>query len=149
MSREERLERTLIRNGKSIKLKGFADRIDKQDRTIQIIDYKTGKVEPLDLKISNMDQLWDSQKKGKALQLFMYAWMYYPKLNEGENISAGIYSLRKSSNGLMLGQLNSVKAFDEGVLNQFEEFLTEVIDEMYDPTIPLADKEGSMYTLFE
>lgn len=149
MSREERLERTLVRNGKSIKLKGFADRIDKQDRTIQIIDYKTGKVEPLDLKISNMDQLWDSQKKGKALQLFMYAWMYYPKLNEGENISAGIYSLRKSSNGLMLGQLNSVKAFDEGVLNQFEEFLTEVIDEMYDPTIPLADKEGSMYTLFE
>lgn len=149
MAREQRLERKLEWNDKSIKLKGFADRVDRMGDTIQIIDYKTGKVEPFDLRIKDMDDLWDSNKKGKALQLFMYAWMYYPQLTNNDNISAGIYSMRKPSNGLMLGQLNKQSAFGEEELNSFESFLREVISDMYDPTVPIKDKEESMYTLFE
>ena len=149
MAREQRLERRLKWNGKNVKLKGFADRVDRVGNTIQIIDYKTGKVEPYDLRIKSMDELWDSSKKGKALQLFMYAWMYYPLLSEGTSIAAGIYSMRKQSNGLMLGQLNQVSDFGIVELDEFEAFLKEVIQEMYDPTVPLENKEDAMYTLFE
>jgi hypothetical protein len=57
-----------------IRLHGMADRIDNENGTVVVTDYKTGAVEARELKLKgNWTEKLDEGKSGKALQLLMYA----------------------------------------------------------------------------
>ena len=52
----------------------MADRIDNENGTVVVTDYKTGTVEARELKLKgNWTEKLDEGKSGKALQLLMYA----------------------------------------------------------------------------
>ncbi len=108
-------------NDKNIIVK-IAGRIDRMDRInghqVRVIDYKTGKVEANDLKISNediADTLLVDKDKDKFRQLWLYRYMVLKemispkgleingtKLNPYENeVSGGIYSFRNIEAGLL------------------------------------------------
>ncbi|MFZ2432069.1 MAG: PD-(D/E)XK nuclease family protein, partial [Lutibacter sp.] len=59
-----------------IKLKGIVDRIDELDGVTRIIDYKTGKVEAKDLKITDFSVLGSDYKYTKPLQVMLYSFLF-------------------------------------------------------------------------
>ncbi len=129
---EEELKSEIEVEGTTVKLKGFADRIDSYGNQIRIIDYKTGLVKPNDLQIKHVDELMDA-KKSKAFQLMMYALMY-SKSNIVDNteLTSGIISFRKLSSGYMSFALTRNRVIEEATLNDFENLVSKIIKEIMD-----------------
>lgn len=79
----------------SINLKGIADRIDKFNGQIRIVDYKTGTVLLNNLKITDFKLLSQNDRFSKALQLLIYAYMYSKSSIASMPFEAGIISFKK------------------------------------------------------
>ena len=115
-------------NGEQIKVKlrGFADRIDKVGNTTRVIDYKTGRVNG----ISNIevDKLFTDANKSKALQLLLYRAMY-DNFSQSEVITGivGFRSINKYLNifGLKKGEEINLK---EKFLSGFEGLLNDMLN---------------------
>jgi CRISPR/Cas system-associated exonuclease Cas4 (RecB family) len=130
-----------------IRLKGFIDRLDLFGETIRIIDYKTGKVENRsDLYIKDFTDFEEGNKKDKAFQVMMYAWLYnltHPGQNR--NITTGIISLPKLTNELMnFGVKEGTKTdynIDEEKLESFEQYLIQLMGEIFDRETPFIQTE--------
>ena len=75
-----------------IKLIGNADRIDKVNGQLRIIDYKTGKVEPKEIQANDVEKL-PRNSIPKGFQLFLYAYMYKSECYD-QDLEAGIVSFR-------------------------------------------------------
>lgn len=141
----------------------FAGRIDRMDRTggnhVRVIDYKTGKVEAKDLKISIEDldvDLLNNKDKDKFRQLWLYKYMVLKqmvsergltirgiKLEEAENtVTSGIYSFRNIDEGLLQQNIE----FETGEsIYQFiaksEEKLQEFVVELLNPKKPFEKRK--------
>ena len=122
-----------------IKLKGTLDRVDEFDGTIRIIDYKTGKVESKNVKISDWEDLITDYDKSKAFQLLCYAYLYAKKHGKTE-VEAGIISFKKLSQGLLPFSEDKDTRIHSDTLAQFETYLFRLIGEICDATIPLTEK---------
>jgi ATP-dependent helicase/nuclease subunit B len=116
--------------GFPVMLKGKADRLDASGEMVHIIDYKTGKVKPDQLKISdNVDTLFLKPESSKALQLMLYTYMYAVEHDVGK-ISSCIFSMVNHSSGYMhlmkKQQLNNDALFDE-----FQHELIQLLQRMF------------------
>ena len=76
LAKEDTLDFKIECDGIDFNLIGTIDRIDLVGDEIRIIDYKTGKVEPSDLIFYEYEELINGSKP-KALQLMMYAYLYF------------------------------------------------------------------------
>ncbi len=149
-------------NNKSIAV-NIAGRIDRMDRIggnhVRVIDYKTGKVEAKDLKISIDDldvDLLGNKDKDKFRQLWLYKYMVLKqmvsikgltiggrKLEETENtVTAGIYSFRNIDEGLLQQDI----AFHEGetiydFIHQSEHYLQTFIQDLMNPEKPFEKRK--------
>ncbi|UII77803.1 PD-(D/E)XK nuclease family protein [Flagellimonas sp. HMM57] len=121
-----------------IKLKGTLDRIDEVDGILRIVDYKTGRVEPRNVKIKDWEELITNYDKSKAFQLLCYAFMY-SKQNNIESIQAGIYSFKNLNQGFLPFYCDG-NSITKEVLKTFEAYLEKLICEICDPAIPFSDK---------
>jgi ATP-dependent helicase/nuclease subunit B len=132
LHQEVLLETRFDISGNTVRLKGTADRIDKLNNEIRIIDYKTGKVDPNDIKVKDWEEL-KTPKKGKALQLATYLYLYSKSdyFNPSESTISGILSLRKTSEGLMECQLPAY-GNSENIVAEIETTLTELLTEIFD-----------------
>ncbi|NJB71315.1 hypothetical protein GGR42_001777 [Saonia flava] len=120
-------------------LKGKLDRIDEKDGVIRIIDYKTGKVEARDVKLTDWEGLNNDYKKNKAFQLLCYALMYNEK-ESFQTIEAGIYSFKNLKSGLL--KFKAENAYiNEETLTNFKASLKELILEICNPEISFLEKE--------
>jgi hypothetical protein len=121
---EQKLERSLDKEGISLMIKGTADRIQETPYEIQILDYKSGNVEERDLKVTadiSFDQLSD-----KALQLLAYSWLAAGWKDKaiGKAIKAGILPLKKSSKDVLwLDTAQPVEQMMEAFETQLIHFL--------------------------
>lgn len=149
VQKEELLERYIEVEGVQVRIKGFADRVDRVGNTIQVIDYKSGKVNKLDLKITELNQLLGEKPKSKALQLLMYAWMAFPSLHPGQNIASAIVSFRNLNEQLLELDWEKEKVFEVEKMQEFESFLKDVLREMLDIAIPLKNHTYTKYSLFD
>jgi ATP-dependent exoDNAse (exonuclease V) beta subunit len=141
ISLEERLEKTVYLKELDIEVKlvGKADRIEKRGNDIYIIDYKTGAVEQNNLRIKELSEIFDAEKKKeKVLQLLMYAYMFDKKKLDLGNVYGAVFSLRKFSQGAMVAQLDEGPrnktnlVFDAMLEKEFEEILLLKMCELYD-----------------
>ncbi|MDZ7898553.1 MAG: DUF559 domain-containing protein [Arcicella sp.] len=149
-------------NGKNITVK-IAGRIDRMDRInghqVRVIDYKTGKVEANDLKISNeyiADTLLMDKDKDKFRQLWLYRYMVLKemisqkgltingtKLRPYENeVSGGIYSFRNIEAGLLQQKVE----FDAGeTINDFiyesEQQISTFVQNLLNPETTFAKRD--------
>jgi hypothetical protein len=148
----------------------IAGRIDRMDRIggnhVRVIDYKTGKVEAKDLKISLEDldvDLLGNKDKDKYRQLWLYKYMVLKqmvsikgltiggrKLEETENtVTSGIYSFRNIDEGLLQQNI----AFHEGetiqdFIHQSEQYLQTFVQDLMNPEKPFEkrkDVENCVY----
>lgn len=131
MSRE--IEVTMADNStKTLKIHGFADRIDSVNGKTRVVDYKTGKVEGKDLKInSKKNDYYTAEYPDKLFQLALYKWMF----NE-EGISSGIIPLKDAKTYYLEGQLDNITN------NDFEESLQGLLAELMNPEIPFVTRPG-------
>lgn len=134
---------------KEIRLKGFIDRIDSVGDKIRIIDYKTGKVSPEEVKVTlNSDDYLSAYAKPKhGVQMTMYSYLYRSRFNEVPS-EVALHSLIKLKDGLFSlngGDKNTLVEITDG----FPLFLEQLLSEMYDVEIPFEHQGGwSSYCLY-
>ncbi|MCK0161306.1 PD-(D/E)XK nuclease family protein [Allomuricauda sp. F6463D] len=122
-----------------IKLKGTLDRVDAFDGVIRIIDYKTGKVESKNVKITDWETLITDYDKSKAFQLLCYAYLYYKKHGISD-VQAGIISFKKLGQGLFRFSEDKNTQINEDTLVTFENYLYQLMREICNVEIPLTEK---------
>jgi len=130
---EARVECRIGNDRVKVKVKGLADRIDRLNNMIRIIDYKTGYVKPEELKVKTWENLSRDPKMGKAFQLLVYAFLYH-KNNAVDDgfLQSGNISLRKISEDVMRVRLPEDQAMGNESMNTFEEILCKLLEEILD-----------------
>lgn len=129
-------------------LKGTIDRIDEVNGTLRIVDYKTGKVIPADMKVSNWEKLVSDEKYSKAFQVLMYAYIYLINsssegaltdgLNRFETLESGIISFKNLKSGFM--KFNA-QPLSRELLEAFVIQLDALLSELFDTEVPFVEKE--------
>ncbi len=149
---EEKYEKTLEVpvNGKTLQvpLRGKADRIDRLGNTVRIIDYKSGVVNPRELKVSDISAMTRDPAKDKCFQLMTYAWLYGLPSLETQNLRSGICSLRKPAQGMMPLLVNKEDRVTEAWMRDFEGSARELVEEILNPEIPFQHRTESTYCPF-
>ena len=130
------LECTLDVNGKKIRFKGNADRIDSIGDLTRIIDYKTGKAEDKELKLEDWPDIRTEPLLNKSFQLMMYALLYAKKEKKRQELVSGIITFRELSAGLKTVKMNGSEFIDEEKLERFEGELKLLVEDIFDPEKP-------------
>lgn len=134
---ETELQSAIMVGERNIRLKGHADRVDEIGNTIRIIDYKTGKAEDKELRVSNWFEFNTDAKLNKSFQLLMYAYMYE---RSGKPLAgllqSGIITFRELKAGLKaVKTLSDNNHLGKEDLNTFEGLLRDMLNEMFTPEI--------------
>ena len=125
-------------NGKErdVAFKTKADRIDRIDGQLRVIDYKTGNVEGKNLKADNLDTTEWQKIEDKWFQVMFYAW-YYVKLHTmDEPVLTGLYPLRALGSEFMPAYIGTEKEMTKEHFDKFEELLSGVLAEIMDSDVP-------------
>jgi ATP-dependent helicase/nuclease subunit B len=138
---ETNLKFQLDLHGRSITLIGQADRIDKTDRYVRLVDYKTGKTETKELRVTDWAEIETKPEIHKSFQLLMYAWLYARMTNEVMPIQSGIVSFRKIKEGLMTVSTPEGNLLQSQTLADFEQALIRLVNQIYNDQIPFAQTE--------
>lgn len=146
---EQKLEKKIVLPQKNIEIKvfGFADRIDRWNRFVRILDYKTGFVKASVLNKIDFDELFVDTKYDKAIQLLSYAWLLKDRF-PNDDLKSGIIALRNVNNPyVFLGNAVEESLSDE-YLERFESGLFDFFDELFDEKIPFSqtnEKKNCQY----
>ena len=122
---------------------GYIDRLDKQCDTLRVIDYKTGKAH---IEYRDMEHIFHREEnQDKALQTLLYCWLLKQQdpllLSTNSHIAPHIYPARSMSNideveTLIHQKGNTSFVFDATIEKEFLNKLSELLQEIYDPSIP-------------
>lgn len=139
----------VLPNGQTVNLQGTADRIDKVDGHLRIVDYKTGKVETRELT-TTQENVFSGELSDKAFQVLMYGWLYLQD-NADESFSAdnieliesGIYPLGDSRGAFIPLQWDGTPVIPVGQISVMETLLHQLISEIMDPSQPFVVREDN------
>lgn len=129
-----------------ITFKGTADRIERRDGQLYVVDYKTGIVENTSVTLSQeqFEDLITDFKFSKVFQLLMYAYM----LEKGgfcvdNQVFAGNYSFKRLENGFMGFRLkgDKISPITSEIKEIFEQKLKELLLDIFNKNIPFKKKE--------
>ena len=128
---------------KTVKIHGLADRVERFNGMLRIVDYKTGAVPPTNLAVTDWDKLISDKSKSQAFQVLIYAWLYMQN-HPVENLQAGVLSMRKMSSGFMpvresRGGFGDV--ITKEVVDEFETYLVRLVEEIFDLEEAFTEKE--------
>ncbi|MBA6314013.1 PD-(D/E)XK nuclease family protein [Cellulophaga baltica] len=124
----------------TIRLKGKLDRVDEVDGVTRIIDYKTGKVEARNVKITDWNDVIENYDKSKAFQLLCYAIMI-DTMKPIETIKAGIISFKNLNSGTLYFSESKTEEINKSTLLEFKSVLDTLVQEIFNPEIPFLEKE--------
>lgn len=131
-----------------INVKGIVDRIDELDGVLRIIDYKTGKVEAKELKMSDFSLVKEDYKYTKAMQVMLYAFMFtQSSAKKYETIESGVISFKNLNSGfLKMNFSENYRVKDNNVSpERIDAFLVEIkelIKEILDPNSPFVENKN-------
>ncbi|HAB35830.1 MAG TPA: hypothetical protein DCE58_04430 [Cryomorphaceae bacterium] len=132
---EEKLETFLVINDEHVKVQGRADRIEAWNNGWAVVDLKSGGFQKSELSVSTLEDL-RKPSKGKALQLFTYAWLL-SKYQAGGPFRAGIHAMRKPQDAVAWLSFQRSEWIERETLDAFEhDVLGPIIAEMLDTSIP-------------
>lgn len=151
-SLEEKLEHSLeidiFGTKKTVKLKGFADRIDSIDDEIRIIDYKTGKVDKSDVGKSYSRPKWEGSDEELLVklsidckhffQLMTYTYLYYKKHHRivAESSIVSLVNISESPFVMNAKDLSNAR-----IIELFPDVLARLIEQIYDSNTPFIHSE--------
>lgn len=144
VSLEENLERVLelelpqTREMLNVILHGKADRIERSNGQLLIVDYKTGQVNGWELNVKDWGDFNENTKLNKAFQLLLYAYMYNATY-KGE-INSGIITFRDLTNGVKLVKTTNNSLSNED-LDEFENSLKMLLSQLFNPDVPFTQTD--------
>lgn len=118
-----------------VQLYGKADRIDRLNGQLRIIDYKTGKFDEKEMKLQSAEELL-TPGKSKAFQLLAYAWLYRAQKAPVQLPEVGIMSFRMMRQGPKM--LEITDAHLSTALDWFEEAVRHIVDELSNSAVPIT-----------
>jgi len=127
-----------------VNFKGKADKIQRTNGMLEILDYKSGNAQPKDMKIADFS-IESMAKVPKAVQLMTYNWMASEMFNDNHINSRIIFFPAPNKQGLEI----PFHRDDNEVLEGFEGFLKEVILEMLNPDFRLQKNPDFEYANYE
>jgi CRISPR/Cas system-associated exonuclease Cas4 (RecB family) len=146
---EHKISLTLHGEETVINLFGKADRIASIDGIVQILDYKTGSVEPNDLKLDVKKIFEDGNKiKGKALQILIYAYLYLKRYPETNDIQAHIYSFKNKSHGFQPLIIDGKVADKTSILELTPRLLTHIFEDLLNTETLIEHNPKSLYCTY-
>lgn len=140
---ETKLERTFTSKKLPypVKIAGNVDRIEMRNNVIRIIDYKTGKVDQNQLRISDWQGLTTEIKNDKIIQLLCYALLYQPE--NSLEMQAGIISFKNMKGGFMPFEFKEGKEIrsllSAEILDAFTQELFVLIAEILNPSLSFEE----------
>ena len=126
-----------------ISFHGVIDRIDRKDGVLRILDYKTGKTEPKELRPKEIIDCLSDAAFSKAFQLMFYS-MLWAEDNQSSPFKAGVISVKNMSRGVLyltLGTDTKRTDLDTSDLDVFEKNLEQMVIEIYHPEIPFKEAD--------
>ncbi len=132
--------------GFPVRFYGEIDRIDTLDGVLRIVDYKTGVVEPKNMKIPEDWNLNDYQYS-KAIQVLMYAYMFQKQTTKNYDLlQAGNISFKRLKSGFLPVTFSDSKETNQFItitkLQEFELSLGEILKEIFDVNVSFKEKEA-------
>ncbi|MDR2027835.1 MAG: PD-(D/E)XK nuclease family protein [Prevotellaceae bacterium] len=155
---EEKMTVNISAGNLTVGLNGTIDRIDMLDKTVRIVDYKTGSGRGIDkrMKFNSVESLFDPdpEKLNKeAFQTFIYSLIYQKSKNHSGCTVPALYFLRDCYapdfsyfliDESIKDRENDGQVTDFNVYkNVFEECLTQILQGMFDCNIPFTQTEYS------
>ena len=129
--------------GEGIYIKGKADRIDRLDGLLRIIDYKTGSLQDSEIAYSSTpNRRGEVVVPGKWFQLMCYALLYSGQRAAGsgqsseKTLQAAIYPLRQLQSGVRLATWDGESKLTPVMLSEFQTMLSDLCRELMDPSVP-------------
>ncbi len=122
---EKTVETTLhLTDGTPLVFKGNIDRVHESGGHIYIIDYKTGVVKENELALDPIDETsLFTEKKGKLIQILMYAWLSHVHLNIPlHQMKIGLFPL-SSVKGTPEFLQNPTSFLSPNFMSQFQDWL--------------------------
>jgi hypothetical protein len=129
----------------NVRLHGKVDRVDRLDGVLRIIDYKSGSVSQRNVAVDDdYSVLITDYERSKAFQVLMYAYLYL-KNHPASEVEAGIISFKNFNSGFISFAQKPKTRFeprtiDSEVMDLFESQLIALIQELFNPEIPLLEK---------
>ena len=147
-----------LSDGNKIALGGVLDRVDRKGDTIRVVDYKTG---ACTYRIPSLASLFERSlplRNKTALQLLWYAWRYQKEYIKEDEVCVmpAVISTRmawKPSHhlGFVMGGQGGSMAVPltdmSPYTSDFEKKLREVLDELFDPTVPFEQSEEAVHSV--
>lgn len=125
----------------TVSLRGIIDRIDRKDKVIRVLDYKTGRDEKRASSIESLFDRDDKQRNKAAFQALFYALLYQPHSNEEERITPGLINAKD----LFATDFDARIRIDKDMVNdyapwdqEFQASLNTLLKELFDPTTPFT-----------
>ncbi len=126
-----------LNNGKSVKIGGKIDRLDLCDGIYRIVDYKTGKCQEPDKKLTfTMDSLFGKENfTREAFQTSMYSYIL-KKNNQDKKFQPNLFFLQNITSGesiqtkLINKSEGEMESFEGETYDLFEKNLTETIEQL-------------------
>ena len=125
-----------------VKLIGVVDRIDLYNDTLRIIDYKTGMIQPKQLKLPHWEALVQDTEYAYLFQILLYSYVQKSLLQQHKKTAAGIISFRNLPEYFMPFSFdkNQEDPLNGDHLNRFETTLFKVLNEIFDPKVDFTPK---------
>lgn len=154
MKFEKQLKLHVSGKEKTVKFIGYIDRIDEVDGERRIIDYKSGKCDQSEVKLSvrgknpseeaKLNGLVNKLKSSKyAFQLLIYNLLYQEKFGVYPD-KTGIISMINLNEGPFYLD-NQLTETTEELMELFEKALTIILEELYDVDIPFEHNTQSQF----
>lgn len=134
--------------GYRVTLSGTVDRLDFKDGVYRIIDYKTGRVNPL--KVNALEELSGPGvvDRREVFQLFFYRYLLKRTHKYKGKFRLGVYPFKKMYDELKYVEVNKSDIIDDEMVDGFEEILTGIFRRLFDINIPFVqtgDEEKCQY----
>ena len=139
---EQTLHTTLTVNGIQCTIAGKADRIDRHDGIVRIIDYKTGILKESEVKVpSEINSVADIPEK--AMQLLIYKYLYlkeHPEVKP-EMVNAALFGLKHQRICFDLKIDNP--DLNNDFIATMDRLLSEVLASLLDPNQPFTQPKNT------
>lgn len=113
-----------------VRIFGYVDRIERRNGVLRVIDYKSGKVESRNVRLSEWEGFALELKNDKIIQLLCYALMYYDQGGQ-QPLEAGIYSFKNRKEGFLFFGIKDESGYnsmiDREVLDLFRTELIQLL----------------------
>lgn len=136
-------------NGFVVGLEGKIDRLDKKDRQIRVVDYKTGKDDKHFLSIASLFDRDEKKRNKAAMQALFYSMLYLEKHQPDAAVAPAIINAKELFDqhfdwkiGQKEGRNASNPVTDSKLyMPEFKEHLDILLQEVFDPGTPFSQTD--------